>query len=190
MTLPLVSPRLHRLLQPGRQLRIEVRACDEPCHAEQHIPAALAQRGGTRAGTVGDEGKPRTKKQAAKRLGGKPGRLQVEVHLGETVQNEDTDHADKNGGHHDLHDREVLQEELAQQHIVFSHTALLQQETKREAEENGGEQFRQRKRPLRGGLHFFDRLAGINHNQVKSAMAVAMPPMNMAMTVSQEPALS
>ena len=42
-------------------------------------------------------------------------------------------------------------------------------------------------RRLAGFLHCF---AGIDHRTVKSSMAVAMPPMNMQMTVSHEPALS
>ena len=91
-------------------------------------------------------------------------RLDVQVHLGEVVQREYADHADDDCGEHDLRDGPVLKEQLADEHVEFSHAAFLQEEAKRQTKQRAGDQFGSRGHRRRG---LFRRLlngfARINH---------------------------
>ena len=108
--------------------------------------------------------KPAPKSNPPMSLRADPRRLKMQIHLGEIMQREDADHADDDCRHHDLHDREVLEQQLTEQDVVFAHAALLQKEAEREAEENRADQLRTAHRALRrlaGLLHCF---AGIDHS--------------------------
>ena len=62
------------------------------------------------------------------------GRLDVQVHLGEVVQRQYTYYTHHDCGEYDLRDGPVLEEQLADEHVEFSHAAFLQEEAKRQTD--------------------------------------------------------
>ena len=107
-----------------------------PAHSEEHVPAPLAERGRAGARAIRDKREARAEDEPSDRLRAQARRLEVEVDLREMVQRKDADHADGDRAEHDFHDREVLEQQLPNENIVFRHAALLQEEAKGEAEED------------------------------------------------------
>ena len=77
------------------------------------------------------------------------------------VQREDAEHADDDRGQHDLHDGQVLEQQLADEDVEFADAAFLQQEAEDEAEEDRADKLRAAHRAGCGGsLDSFTALPG------------------------------
>ena len=111
--------------------------------------------------------------------------------MGETVQRVDADHTNDDRAEHDVHGGEVLEQKLADKHVVFRHAAFLQEETERKPPRIATSSFLPLAAAGGASLDSFTTCPGSIIAACKSSsMAVAMPLMNMHATVSQDPAFS
>jgi hypothetical protein len=105
------------------------------------VPRAVAERRDAGPRAVAEDRLADTEDRAAERIGEQRRRLDVQRELDtERLHAVDPDRAGHDRGQHDLHDREVGEQELAEDRRVARDAALLQQEAEQQAGQRAEEQ--------------------------------------------------